>query len=121
MADCRSCTCQLSLVSGKWLPKANSIPPLFAMIALATDADSDSPEPVGQDRFRRLFVLFLVGLLIGTAAALFALRILNRDPTPTLTPEIFHAAHERWKKVAPPDYDIEVRVTGSQPATYRVE
>src|SRR5262249_6144467 len=30
-------------------------------------------------------------------------------------------AHERWQAVAPADYDIKVRVTGSQPAVYRVE
>src|SRR5436305_14187045 len=91
------------------------------MTAPASDADSVLKEPPARARFRRFFVLFLIGLLVGTAVALFGLRIIHRDPTPTLTPEIFHAAHERWKKVAPADYDIEVRVTGSQPATYRVE
>lgn len=53
--------------------------------------------------------------------ALYILRLANRDRAPALTPELFHAAHERWKAVAPADYDIEIRVTGSQPAVYRVQ
>jgi hypothetical protein len=64
--------------------------------------------------------MFLGGVL-GILGTLIALRIIHRDPTPVLTPELFHAAHHRWKQVAPRNYDIEIRVTGSQPATYRVE
>jgi hypothetical protein len=63
----------------------------------------------------------LIGLAVGLAAAVIVLRAANYDPTPALTPELFHAAHERWKSAAPPNYDIEIRVSGSQPATYRVE
>jgi hypothetical protein len=63
----------------------------------------------------------LLGVAIGIVPALYILRLANRDPTPPLTPELFYAAYERWKATAPADYDIEVRVTGSQPAVYRVE
>jgi hypothetical protein len=68
------------------------------------------------------FVLWaVIGGALGLAGSLFVLRWTNRDSTPDLTPELFYAAHERWKAAAPADYDIEVRVTGSQPAVYRVE
>jgi len=70
---------------------------------------------------RRFVLGSLFGIAVGIVPALFVLRLANRDPTPPLTPELFRAAHERWKARAPAEYDIEVRVTGSQPATYRVE
>jgi hypothetical protein len=62
-----------------------------------------------------------VGGLVGVLGTLIALRVANRDPTPALTPDLFHAAHERWQTSAPPNYDIEIRVSGPQPATYRAE
>ena len=61
------------------------------------------------------------GMALGTLGTLIVLRILNDDPTPQLTPEIFHAAHERWKANAPADYDIEIRVTGAQASLYRAQ
>jgi len=70
---------------------------------------------------RRFVAWTLVGLAIGSAAALLVLRQLYGDPTPPLTAAVFEAAHERWKAAAPANYDIEVRVTGPQAATYRVE
>jgi hypothetical protein len=70
---------------------------------------------------RRFVFGALLGLALGCIPALYILRLANRDPTPALTPELFEAAHQRWKSRAPADYDIEVRVTGSQPAVYRVE
>ena len=63
----------------------------------------------------------ILGVALGIIPALYVLRLATRDPTPPLTPALFHAAHERWKAAAPADYDIEIRVTGSQPAVYRVE
>ena len=80
------------------------------------------PVPCNSSSSLRRFVLGAVaGIGFGIIPALYLLRQASRDPTPTLTPHLFHAAHERWNAVAPPDYDIEVRVTGSQPAVYRVE
>lgn len=75
-------------------------------------------------RFRSLgkFIAWmLIGGTLGIVGSLVALRIMNRDPTPTLTPALFYAAHERWKVAAPPNYDIEIRVVGNQPAIYRAE
>src|SRR4029450_11897417 len=69
----------------------------------------------------RLVLGLVLGVAIGLAGTLLVLRWKHRDPTPDLTPKLFYAAHERWKVAAPTDYDIEVRVTGSQPAVYRVE
>jgi hypothetical protein len=63
----------------------------------------------------------LIGSALGVLATLAVLRIVYRDTTPPLTPELFHSAHEQWRKSAPPDYDIEIRVSGNQPATYRAE
>ncbi len=82
---------------------------------------SSGARPASPATLRRFVAWTLVGLAIGSAAALVILRQLYGDPTPPLTPAIFDAAHERWKAAAPPSYDIEVRVTGPQAATYRVE
>jgi hypothetical protein len=70
---------------------------------------------------RRFVLGAAAGIGLGIIPALYLLRQANRDPTPTLTPELFHAAHERWKAIAPLNYNIEIHVTGSQPATYSVE
>jgi hypothetical protein len=98
---------------------------------MINDAEQVAPEPThgvghrGESAaaltLRRLVPWALLGGAIGLAGSLVVLRFTSRDPTPALTPELFYAAHERWKAAAPPDYDIEVRVTGSQPALYRVE
>jgi hypothetical protein len=69
----------------------------------------------------RIVLGALTGLLIGVAGTIFVLRTLNGDRTPELTPAIFHAEHQQAKSAAPADYDIEVRVSGSQPAVYRVQ
>ena len=69
----------------------------------------------------RVAAWLCIGSLLGLVLTLIIVRWQSRDLTPDLTPEIFYAAHERWKAAAPADYDIEVRVTGSQPAVYRVE
>lgn len=61
-------------------------------------------------------------IALGVAIALGFILLRQRiaDPTPLLTSERFEAAWERWRKTGPSDYVIQVRVTGSQPATYRV-
>jgi hypothetical protein len=69
----------------------------------------------------RFIAWTLIGGAAGVVATLIALRVVNRDPTPLLTPELFAAAHERWRQSAPQNYDIEIRVTGNQPATYRAQ
>src|SRR5438132_1392979 len=88
-------------------------------------ADGDSTRrPIAlrtPSRLRRLVLWTLAGNAIGLMIVLFALRQANYDPTPTLTPQLFRAAHERWKSIAPLNYDIEVRVTGPQAAVYRVQ
>jgi hypothetical protein len=70
----------------------------------------------------RTFVLWLLGgLVIGGVAMIFFVRWKYGNALPAITPADYIAARERWKSVAPADYDIEVQVTGTQAATYRVE
>src|SRR5689334_20535899 len=98
------------------------------MIAAAESSDDTNHNPDGRPRaaasaagFRSFLLWTIIGLLVGLAAALVALRQASYDPTPTLTPAAFHAAQEKWKSAAPQDYEVEIRVTGPQAAVYRVE
>lgn len=85
-------------------------------------SDEVGKTPPASGHHLRRFVLFtLGGAILGGLAAFVALRVRNYDSTPDLTPDLFYTAQDRWRSAAPSDYDIEVRVTGSQPATYRVE
>lgn len=59
-----------------------------------------------------------LGVLLVLAFLAFRQRI--ADPTPALTSAAFDAAWDRWRSVGPSDYEIQIRVTGTQPATYRV-
>jgi len=93
---------------------AADVGPTYAPAAPAAKTSSRAIMP-------RIVLGVVIGVTLGVGGSLFFLRWTNRDPTPDLTPELFYAAHERWKAAAPADYDIEVRVTGSQPAVYRVE
>jgi len=81
----------------------------------------DTSQPRQTSSLRRFLLWSLAGGCLGIAATLVIIAILNRDPTPRLTPALFDAAHQRWSSAAPADYDIETRVTGPQPATYRVQ
>lgn len=57
---------------------------------------------------------FLLLGLLGTVFVLLARRM------PPLTEEAFSAAQARWERSRPTDYEIEIEVTGRQPAIYRV-
>lgn len=73
-------------------------------------------------RSGRVFVLWLlVGIFVGVVATLFYLRRRIADPLPEMKPADFYAAREKWEQNEPPNYDIEVEVTGTQGATYRVQ
>lgn len=85
------------------------------------DEHSSNATPDPGRNLRRIVWGTLLGAAVGGIATLLVIRALNRDPTPELTPAIFHAEHERSQAAVPPDYDIEVRVTGTQAATYRVQ
>lgn len=70
----------------------------------------------------RVFVVaLLAGALVGVVATLLVLRNSVADPLPELRPADFYAAREKWDKNELPNYDIEVKVTGTQGATYRVQ
>jgi hypothetical protein len=84
------------------------------------DGVESSSQPKGAASSLRRFVLgTLAGIGIGLIIMLLVVRQANYDPTPNLTVKEFDAAYDRWKANAPPDYDIEIRVTGPQAAVYR--
>jgi hypothetical protein len=61
---------------------------------------------------------------VGVAAALGALGLVSMirfDAPPALTPERYYEAKAQWQAAAPPNYDIDVEITGPQSAHYRVE
>lgn len=74
-----------------------------------------SPKP-WQIRFLLpLFSIFLgglIGFLLWAAS--------QRDPTPRLEQSLFDDARARWQQAGIKDYTIEIKVEGSQPATYQV-
>lgn len=70
---------------------------------------------------RRLVLWTILGVGSGIVATVAILAVISRDPTPPLTPAIFDAARHRWNSAAPASYDIEIRVSGPQPATYRAQ
>jgi hypothetical protein len=63
----------------------------------------------------------LAGALIGIVATLLVLRNRVADPLPELKPADFYSAREKWDENELPNYNIEVKVTGTQGATYRAE
>jgi hypothetical protein len=70
----------------------------------------------------RTFVLYLLGgLFAGGIVALLIIRWKYGDALPEMTPADYFAAKDKWQANAPENYDIEVEVTGTRPATYRVQ
>ena len=83
---------------------------------------ADSPQLSSPAQTLRSFVLTaLVAAVVGTIALLVLLRLKNRYVAPLLTPAEFYAAQEHAKRLTPTNYNIEIHVSGTQPATYRVE
>jgi hypothetical protein len=86
-----------------------------------------SPPQLGEPASRtlrngRVFALWLLaGTCVGIVATLLILRARIADPLPEITPADFYAAREQWEKNELPNYDIEIAVTGTQSATYRVQ
>ena len=72
-------------------------------------------------RLRRVLLGLLAGLAFGILLMVILATLQKGSAARRLTPELFRTAAETWKKGEPPDYDIEVQVTGNQPATYFVE
>ncbi len=81
--------------------------------------DEPADRPI---RSGRVFVLWLLlGIVVGVVATLLILRSHIADPLPEMKPADFYAAREKWDKHELPNYDIEVQVTGTQGAQYRVQ
>ncbi len=68
----------------------------------------------------RLFAILAGG---GLALAGIVVILAFRGPPrlPTLTPEDFDAAVQKWRDNKPESYEITVQVTGRQPGTYHVQ
>ena len=63
----------------------------------------------------------LIGAIAALACVFLGLRMMAPPSLPELTPSRIQAAWDRWETHGPADYDIEVVVSGRQPATYRVQ
>jgi hypothetical protein len=78
----------------------------------------------GASARRALVTWILLGTGAGAALSLAALGFLSLirfDAPPELTPARYYEAVKQWETNAPPNYDIEVEITGPQSAHYRVE
>lgn len=87
-----------------------------------TEDDSlrlNSPYLAAGNRVRRLR-LAVVGMLAGLALALVVIFFLRRS-LPPLTAAELATARVHWAASAPPNYHIEIAVSGPQPALYAVE
>lgn len=72
---------------------------------------------------RRLSLLLaaFLGTIVGVAGVLIVVAVVRSNRWPTITDEAFEQAQQRWRQHGPADYNLEVKVSGPQPATYRVE
>ena len=91
------------------------------MFAISVNEPPDTPEPTGASKMPRIGCGLMVGTLVGLVVTLAILRWNVADPTPALTAEALREARERWRQAGPADYDVEIRVQGPQPGTYRVQ
>ncbi len=83
-------------------------------------ADLDSRPPDMKYTARR-FTAAVLGAVFALACVV-GYKVYTGGPRlPALTAARFTAAREKWQQLAPPSYDIEIVVSGRQPATYRVE
>ena len=67
-----------------------------------------------------------LGMMIGGGLGLVVLLLVvtywaRRDKLPDVDRQVHRSMFTAWKKVAPPNYDIETKVTGRQPAIYSVK
>lgn len=60
----------------------------------------------------------VLGVVCGLIGIVVLAVFRNANSLPPLAPEDFDAAKRRWEQNAPADYNIEVIVTGRQPAIY---
>lgn len=89
------------------------------MIAEPTNAAADDQaRRAGLARLLPWFLLAVACLVFGGIVGIFILAG-RRDPL--ITRPAFDQAQSRWKGAGIRDYDVEIVVTGTQPATYRVE
>jgi len=79
------------------------------------------PDLTSVVRARRRATLILTGI-VGAAFGLYVMLMAQRSGgAPKFTQTDFNEAQKRWSVAGPASYDIEVDVSGRQPATYRVQ
>jgi hypothetical protein len=83
------------------------------------DLMEDAPPPPRRNSL--LILAAVLGAMFGLAAALLIWAWTQRNPLPPLSQEDFEESQRRWREQGLLDYDIEVEVSGPQPAVYRVE
>lgn len=77
-----------------------------------------------REKARRKLALIAAAFLGATLAVIGVVvyyLLQPRDTTPKLTRDRFEAAKLKWEQAAPKNYNIEIKVTGLQAATYNVQ
>lgn len=72
-------------------------------------------------RIAALTAAALLGVLAGLVGLLVPVMVRHQQQLPLLQPDDFDRAQQRWDAIGPASYNLEVVVTGRQPATYYVE
>lgn len=71
-------------------------------------------------RRARLAAGIVAGSLLAVLLAIVLFALSNRTSLPEITPTMLDDAARQWDKYGPPNYDLTVRVTGSQTGEYKV-
>ena len=110
------------LVDQSWRPRDNLVEfPAARQLPYAETSNLNAPARDSSRTIKRIAALTTAALL-GVGCALVGLLVVavfrNANELPPLEPEDFHAAKRRWEESAPTSYNLEVVVTGRQPAIY---
>ncbi len=99
--------------------KSNLLPAgcFLTIAAMSSPPPKPPPLPISP----RVLSAILVGLLLTFATIVLAVRWVAGDSTPRFDFAAHQSALSRWEATGPKNYDLEIHVTGSQPATYLVE
>ncbi len=86
-----------------------------------SESDFDRPAARRSSRLRN----YAVGMVIGAAIAIVGLIVVvvatRGKELPPITTEILDAASNRWGEKGPPDYDMDLELTGVNPGVAHIE
>jgi len=80
-------------------------------------ATASEESPTGQKRpmpRSQRILLRMFSAIMGVAAGVVIIVLINRDTTPVVTQAILDEAMQRWADAAPANYDMEVETTGTR-------